>query len=80
MELGQLLVNTDYIHHVVDEHHFEDSYFFFRFRVDGKSHTLMCAKTSIYISIGHFLNLLQSSPNIHSKIESPFKKDLICST
>lgn len=36
VELGQLLVNTDYIHHVVDEHYFEDSYLFFRFRIDGK--------------------------------------------
>ncbi len=35
VELGQLLVNTDYIHHVVDEHFFEDGYLFFRFRVDG---------------------------------------------
>jgi len=34
VELGQLLVNTDYIHHVVDEHNFEDSYLFFRFRQD----------------------------------------------
>ena len=32
---GQLLVNTDYIHHVLDEHNFEDSYLFFRFRQDG---------------------------------------------
>ena len=35
VELGQLLVNTDYVHHVVDEHHFEDEYLFFRFRLDG---------------------------------------------
>ena len=34
--LGQLLVDTDYIHHVVDEHNFEDAYLFFRFRQDGK--------------------------------------------
>lgn len=34
IELGQLLVNTDYIHHVVDEHNFEDAYLFFRFRQD----------------------------------------------
>lgn len=36
VELGQLLVNTDYIHHVVDEHNFEDAYLFFRFRQDGE--------------------------------------------
>lgn len=35
-ELGQLLVETDYIHHVVDEHNFEDDFLFFRFRQDGK--------------------------------------------
>ena len=34
--LGQLLVDTDYIHHVVDEHNFEDAYLFFRFRQDGE--------------------------------------------
>lgn len=34
VELGQLLVDTDYIHHVVDEHYFEDAYLFFRFRLD----------------------------------------------
>ena len=33
--LGQLLVDTDYIHHVVDEHSFEDGFLFFRFRQDG---------------------------------------------
>jgi hypothetical protein len=37
VELGQLLVDTDYIHHVVDEHYFEDGYLFFRFRLDGES-------------------------------------------
>ena len=31
----QILVDTDYIHHVVDEHAFEDGYLFFRFRKDG---------------------------------------------
>ena len=31
----QILVDTDYIHHVVDEHSFEDGYLFFRFRKDG---------------------------------------------
>ena len=31
-----MLVTTDYIHHVVDEHHFEDGYLFFRFRQDGR--------------------------------------------
>lgn len=36
VSLGQLLVETDFIHHVVDEHNFEDSYLFFRFRQDGK--------------------------------------------
>ena len=35
VELGQLLLDTDYIHHVVDEHNFEDGYLFFRFRQDG---------------------------------------------
>lgn len=34
-ELGQMLVDTDFIHHVVDEHYFEDAYLFFRFRQDG---------------------------------------------
>lgn len=34
VELGQLLVDTDYIHHVVDEHYFQDGYLFFRFRLD----------------------------------------------
>ena len=34
--IGQLLVDTDYIHHVVDEHNFEDGFLFFRFRQDGK--------------------------------------------
>lgn len=34
--LVQLLVRSDYIHHVVDEHHFEDTYLFFRFRQDGE--------------------------------------------
>ena len=36
VEVGNLLVDTDYIHHVVDEHHFEDGYLFFRFRTDGE--------------------------------------------
>ena len=36
VELGKLLVDTDYIHHVVDEHNFEDQYLFFRFRQDGR--------------------------------------------
>ena len=36
VELGNLLIDTDYIHHVVDEHHFEDDYLFFRFRTDGE--------------------------------------------
>lgn len=34
VELGQLLVRADFIHHVVDEHHFEDNFLFFRFRQD----------------------------------------------
>jgi hypothetical protein len=34
--VAQLLVVTDYIHHVVDEHHFEDGYLFFRFRQDDR--------------------------------------------
>ena len=34
--VGQLLLSTDYIHHVVDGHHFEDGYLFFRFRQDGQ--------------------------------------------
>lgn len=33
--VGQLLVDTDYVHHVVDEHNFEDGFLFFRFRLDG---------------------------------------------
>ena len=36
VELGQTLVDTDFIHHVVDEHYFEDAYLFFRFRQDGE--------------------------------------------
>jgi hypothetical protein len=35
VQLGQLLIDTDYVHHVVDEHNFQDSYLFFRFRQDG---------------------------------------------
>ena len=38
----QILVDTDYIHHVVDEHAFEDGYLFFRFRKDGMACTCMC--------------------------------------
>lgn len=37
VRISQILVNTDYIHHVVDEHNFEDGFLFFRFRQDGKS-------------------------------------------
>ena len=33
--LGQMLVDTDFIHHVLDEHNFDDRYLFFRFRQDG---------------------------------------------
>jgi hypothetical protein len=36
VKVGLLLVSTDYIHHVVDEHHFEDGYLFFRFRQDDR--------------------------------------------
>lgn len=36
VRLGQLLVDTDYIHHVVDDHSFEDAFLFFRFRQDGE--------------------------------------------
>ena len=32
--LGQILVNRGIIHHVLDEHHFEDGYFFYRFYED----------------------------------------------
>ncbi len=32
--LGQILVNRGIIHHVLDEHHFEDGYFFYRFYKD----------------------------------------------
>ncbi len=39
VELGQLLVDTDYIHHVVDEHYFQDGYLFFRFRLDGTANS-----------------------------------------
>ena len=42
----QLLVNADYIHHVVDEHNFEDSYLFFRFRQDGQYFTFPPQKVS----------------------------------
>ena len=42
VEFGQLLINTDYIHHVVDEHNFEDAYLFFRFRQDGKVNHMKC--------------------------------------
>ena len=50
LELGQLLVNTDYIHHVVDEHNFEDAYLFFRFRQDGE--------LSLSFSLSSFTRLL----------------------
>ena len=36
----QILVRTDYIHHVVDDHDFKDDYLFFRFRQDGKGSPL----------------------------------------
>ncbi len=32
--LGQIIVNRGIIHHVLDEHHFEDGYFFYRFYED----------------------------------------------
>ena len=48
VELGQLLINTDYIHHVVDEHNFEDAYLFFRFRQDGE---LTLIKRTLLISL-----------------------------
>jgi hypothetical protein len=49
VEIGQMLVRADYIHHVVDEHHFEDGYLFFRFRQDEppsdlKGPTLTCIR------------------------------------
>nr|QZX63201.1 glutathione peroxidase isoform 2 [Halisarca dujardinii] len=47
--IGQMLVRSDYIHHVVDEHDFEDGFFFFRFRQDEpptdlKGPTLTCIR------------------------------------
>ncbi len=48
VELGQLLVDTDFIHHVVDEHFFEDSYLFFRFKQDGK---LLLLLTLVLLSL-----------------------------
>lgn len=36
VRISQILVNTDYIHHVVDEHNFEDGFLFFRFRQDDR--------------------------------------------
>ena len=37
VEVGKLLVDTDFIHHVKDEHSFEDGNLYFRFRQDGES-------------------------------------------
>jgi hypothetical protein len=34
VELGQLLVNRDIVHHVLDEHGFVDGHLFYRFRAD----------------------------------------------
>ena len=36
VEVGKLLAETDFIHHVKDEHTFEDGNLYFRFRQDGK--------------------------------------------
>ena len=36
-ELGQILIEKKIIHHVTDEHHFLDDYFFYRFYVDEKN-------------------------------------------
>lgn len=47
--LGQLLVDTDYIHHVVDEHNFEDAYLFFRFRQDEPPHEAMSGPSVAYM-------------------------------
>jgi potassium efflux system protein len=31
IELGQILLERGIIHHVLDQHHFKDSYLFYRF-------------------------------------------------
>lgn len=48
-ELGQLLVDTDYIHHVVDEHRLEDAYLFFRFRQDEPPELAMQGPSVAYM-------------------------------
>ena len=47
----QSLVDTDYIHHVVDEHAFEDGYLFFRFRKDGMAYACVCVCTCVYVCV-----------------------------
>lgn len=34
VQIGQRLIDEDWIHHVVDDQDFEDEYFFYRFRLD----------------------------------------------
>ncbi|KAJ7373008.1 hypothetical protein OS493_015478 [Desmophyllum pertusum] len=38
VQLGQALLDTDLVHHVVDEHNFEDRQLFYRFRQDDPPH------------------------------------------
>lgn len=38
VDVGQSLLDIDLIHHVVDEHHFEDRGLFYRFRKDDPAH------------------------------------------
>ena len=65
-----MLVDTDYIHHVVDEHAFEDGYLFFRFRKDGGVCVCVCMHVCVcmchrvcvcncYILGSHFTDPLQ---------------------
>lgn len=49
VQLGQLLLETDFIHHVVDEHNFEDGYLFFRFRQDEPPQEAMQGPSVAYI-------------------------------
>ena len=47
----QTLVDTDYIHHVVDEHAFEDGYLFFRFRKDGMCVCVCICVLCVYVCV-----------------------------
>ena len=61
VKVGLLLVSTDYIHHVVDEHHFEDGYLFFRFRQDGQ---LTNEATTYIIESKQFKSRNAGSPSV----------------